>query len=166
LEHEHDSTIRRGNINFVPKQYDPNALLYRWLYREDDGLPQLIGTDPELADRSKFFRWVDEPNGWEKRIPWSQGAVNVEPLANSAGFASGWPGALPIRAKPGRPRKEVADDDRPVTVSLSVRRSEIFEIQNLASSARKTVSEWLGGVVRAELERVAKNQVPPHEDAR
>jgi hypothetical protein len=144
----------------VPKQYDPNALLYRWMYREDDGLPQLIGTDPELADRSKFFRWIDEPNGWERRIPWPQGAVNVESLPNAVGLASGWPGAQPIRAKPGRPRKEVDDDDRPVTVSLSVRRAEIFEIQQLASTARRTVSEWLAGVVRAELERVAKAQSP------
>ena len=138
------------------KQFDPNALLYRWSFREDDNLPRLIGTDPSLADRSKFFRWVNEPGGWERREPWLHGATNVEVLDNVAGTASGWPGALPLRAKPGRPRKEVADDDRPVTMGLSIRRAEVFEIQRHASDARQTVSEWIGGVVRAELARLAK----------
>lgn len=137
------------------KQFDPNALLYRWTFREDDNLPRLIGTDPELANRSKFFRWVNEPGGWERREPWPHGATNVEPLDNAAGTASGWPGAVPLRRNPGRPIKEVADDDRPVTVSLSVRRAEVFQIQRHASDARKTVSEWVGGVVRAELERLS-----------
>lgn len=136
------------------KQYDPNALLYRWSFREDDNLPRLIGTDPELADRSKFFRWINEPNGWERREPWPHGATNVEALDNSAGTASNWPGAVPLRAKPGRPRKEVEDEgDRPVTVSLSIRRTELYAVQRYASDARKTVSEWIAGVVRAELER-------------
>lgn len=138
------------------KKYDPNALLYRWIYRDDDDRPRLIGTDPEIADRSKFFRWVNEPGGWERREQWPQGATNVESLDNSAGIASGWPGALPLRAVPGRPRKEVAEDDRPVTMSLSVRRAEVFEIQRYASDARKTVSEWIGSVVRAELDRLSK----------
>ena len=137
------------------KQFDPNALLYRWTFREDDNLPRLIGTDPELENRSRFFRWINEPGGWERREPWPPGASNVEPLDNTAGTASGWPGAIPLRAKPGRPRKEVTDDDRPVTMSLSVRRAEVFEIQRHASDARKTVSEWVGGVVRAELERLS-----------
>ena len=138
------------------KQFDPNALLYRWSFREDDGLPRLIGTDPALEDRSKFFRWVDEPGGWERRQPWPHGATNVETLDNAAGAASGWPGALPLRSGPGRPRKEIPDDDRPVTVSLSVRRAEVFEIQRHASDARKTVSEWISGVVRAELALLTK----------
>lgn len=138
------------------KQFDPNALLYRWRFREDDNLPRLIGTDPELADRSKFFRWINEPGGWERREPWPPGATNVEALDNVAGTASGWPGALPLRAKPGRPRKEVADEDRPVTLSFSVRRAELYEIQRHASDARQTVSEWVGGVARAELERLTK----------
>lgn len=140
------------------KQFDPNALLYRWSYREDDNLPRLIGTDPALADRSKFFRWINEPGGWERREPWPSGATNVETLDNSAGVASGWPGAIPIRAKLGRPRKEVEGDDRPVTLSLSIRRAEVFEIQRLASDARLTVSEWIGSVVRAELARQMKDK--------
>ena len=136
----------------VGKQYDPNAILFRWNFREEDNLPRLIGTDPALADRSKFFRWVDEPGGWERREAWLHGAVNVEVADNAAGSASNWPGAVAPRGKPGRPRKEFEDEgDRPVTVSLSVRRAEIFEIQRLASLDRKTVSEWLASVVRAEL---------------
>ena len=133
------------------KQYDPHALLYRWNFREDDNLPRLIGTDPELADRSKFFRWVNEPGGWDRREPWPHGATNVEALDNSAGLASGWPGAVPVRGKPGRPRKDVPDDERPVTLSLSLRRAEVFEVQRLAADARQTVGEWIGSVVRAEL---------------
>ena len=135
------------------KKFDPQALLYRWNFREDDGLPRLIGTDPALADRSKFFRWINEPGGWERREPWPHGATNVEALENTAGTVSGWPGAVPLRGSPGRPRKELADDDRPVTMSLSLRRVEVFEIQQLASGDRKTVSEWLAAVVRAELDR-------------
>lgn len=138
------------------KQYDPQALLYRWIFREDDNLPRLIGTDPDLADRSKFFRWINEPGGWDRREPWPQGATNVEALDNSAGITSGWPGAIPVKAKRGRPVKEVADDDRLVAMSLSVRRADVFEIQRLASEARQTVSEWVAGVVRAEIERVSK----------
>jgi hypothetical protein len=134
------------------KQFDPNAILYRWSFREDDNLPRLIGTDPALADRSKFFRWINEPSGWERREPWPHGATNVEALDNVAGTASGWPGALPLRAQPGRPRKEVADDDRPVTMSFSIRRAEVYAIQRHASDARQTVSEWISGAVRAVLE--------------
>jgi hypothetical protein len=140
----------------VVKQYDPNALLYRWIFREEDNLPRLIGTDPALADRSKFFRWINEPGGWERRDPWPHGATNVEALDNSVGLASGWPGAVPLRGKPGRPVKEVADDDRPITVSCSIRRAEVFEIQRLASDTRRTVSEWIAGVVRAEIDRLSK----------
>lgn len=139
------------------KQYDPQALLYRWIFREDDNLPRLIGTDPALSDRSKFFRWINEPGGWERREPWPTGATNVEALDNSAGIASGWPGATPLRSKLGRPRKEVPDDDRLVAMSLSVRRADVFEIQRLASEARQTVSEWVAGVVRSEIERLSKD---------
>lgn len=135
------------------KQFDPNALLYRWSFREDDNLPRLIGTDPSLADRSKFFRWINEPGGWERREAWPHGATNVEVLDNAAGLTSGWPGAVPLRAKLGRPRKEVADEDRLVAMSLSIRRADVFEIQRLASDARQTVSEWISGVVRAEIDR-------------
>lgn len=142
------------------KKYDPNAILYRWTFREDDNLPRLIGTDPALADRSKFFRWVNEPGGWERCEPWPHGATNVEALDNAAGITSGWPGAFPLRATPGRPRKEVAEDDRPVTMSLSIRRAEVFEIQRHASDVRKTVSEWIGSVVRAELDRLSKSGAP------
>lgn len=138
------------------KQYDPNALLYRWSFREDDNLPRLIGTDPSLADRSKFFRWINEPGGWERREPWPHGATNVEALDNSAGLASGWTGAVPLRGKPGRPVKEVADDDRPLTMSFSIRRAEVFKIQRLASDARQTVSEWIAGAVLAEVDRLSK----------
>lgn len=135
------------------KQYDPNALLYRWLFREDDQLPRLIGTDPALADRSKFFRWVNEPTGWERREPWPQGATNIEVLDNSAGLASGWPGAIPIPATMGRPRKEVSDEDRLISMNFSIRRGDVFDVQRLASDARQTVSEWISGVIRAELDR-------------
>ena len=147
------------------KQFDPNALLYRWNFREDDNLPRLIGTDPELADRSKFFRWISEPGGWERREPWPHGATNVEALDNEAGTTSGWPGALPSRAKLGRPRKEVSEEDRPVTLSFSIRRAEVFEIQRYASDARQTVSEWMGSVVRAELERLAASKNTPLSSA-
>lgn len=44
-----------------------------------------------------------------------------------------------------------------MTLSLSLRRAEVFEIQRCASDARKTVSEWISGVVRAELARLAKD---------
>lgn len=143
----------------MPKRYDPNALLYRWSFREDDNLPRLIGTDPALSDRSKFFRWINEPGGWDRREPWPHGATNVEALDNSAGVASGWPGAQPLPPRPrGRPVKEVAEDDRPVTVSFSIRRAAMFEIQRRASDGRQTVGEWIAGVVRAELERAAKTE--------
>lgn len=137
----------------VGKQFDPNAVLFRWSFREDDALPRLIGTDPALADRSRFFRWVDEPGGWERREPWPQGAVHVEVVPNGVGSVSLWPGAVPLpRAKPGRPRKEyTTEDDRPTTVSLSLRRAELFEIQRRASVERMTVSEWLTSVVRTAL---------------
>jgi hypothetical protein len=137
----------------VAKNYDPNALLYQWNFREDDNLPRLIGTDPALADRSKFFRWVNEPNGWERRESWPAGATNITSLDNAAGIASGWPGSVPLRGPVGRPRKELPEDDRPVTISMSIRRAEVFEIQRLASDARKTVSEWIASVVRTELDR-------------
>jgi len=145
----------QGYFHLVGKNYDPNALLYRWIYREEDNLQRLVGTDPALADRSKFFRWINEPDGWERREPWPAGTTNVETLDNAAGVLSAWPGAVPLPAKRGRPPKEeVAEDDRVVTLSLSVRRAELYEIQRHASDARKTVTEWLGATVRAELGRL------------
>lgn len=138
------------------KQYDPQAILYRWSFREDDNLPRLIGTDPDLADRSKFFRWIDEPGGWERREPWPQGATNVHALDNAAGITSGWPGAIPLKAKRGRPTKDVPEDDKLVPVNVSVRRAEMFVLQRLASEARQTVGEWATSVVRAEIERLSK----------
>ena len=141
------------------KQYDPEALLYRWVFKEDDNLPRLIGTDPELADRTKFFRWINEPGGWERREPWTQGATNVEAVDNSMGITSGWPGAIPqsgAKRGPGRPRKEVADEDRLVVISVSIRRAEMFDIQRIASDSRQTVPEWATAVVRAELDRLSK----------
>lgn len=134
------------------KQFDPNALLYSWNFREEDGLPRLIGTNPELADRSQFFRWINEPGGWERHEPWPQGATNVQALDNSAGLASGWPGATPLRGKPGRPRKDpVPENDRTVALSISVRRADVIDIQRRASNANKTVSEWLVGIVHDAL---------------
>jgi hypothetical protein len=138
------------------KNYDPNAILYRWMFREDDGLPRLIGTDPSWADRSKFFRWIDEPGGWERREPWPQGATNIQALDNSAGLASGWPGAIPIPAKMGRPRNEASDEDKVVSTSFSIRRGDLLDVQRLASDARKTTSEWISEVVRKEIERNSK----------
>jgi len=138
------------------KQYDPNAILYRWLFREDDQLPRLIGTDPELADRSRFFRWIDEPGGWEKREPWPQGATNIQSLDNAAGTTSGWPGAIPIPAKMGRPRNEATDEDKVVSMSFSIRRGDLIDLQRVASDARQTTTEWISGVIRAEIERSKK----------
>ena len=139
----------------VGKQYDPQALLYRWSFREDDNLPRLIGTDPSLGDRSKFFRWINEPGGWAKREPWPHGPTNVEAVDNSAGLTSGWPGAVPMRPKLGRPIKDVPEDDKLVATSISIRRAELFKIQRLASDARQTVSEWVASVVRAEIDRLS-----------
>jgi len=138
------------------KNYDPNAILYRWLFREDDQLPRLIGTDPALADRSKFFRWIDEPNGWERREPWPQGATNIQSLDNSAGLTSGWPGAVPIPAKLGRPRNEATDDDKLVSMSFKIRREDVFDVQRLASEARQTTSEWISGVIKTAIDRHSK----------
>lgn len=135
------------------KVYDPHAILYRWLFKEEDGLVRLIGTDPALADRSRLFRWIDQPGGWDDREPWPQGVTNTEIIDNAVGAVSGWPGAVPVRVSPGRPRnKEVAgSEDRSINVSASVRRTELFEIQRVASAARQSVSEWVADAIRAQL---------------
>jgi hypothetical protein len=136
----------------MAKLYDQNAILYRWLYKAEDGVALFIGTDPALADRAKFFRWRDESGGWDRREPWSQGASDVQPIDNAAGTSSGWPGSVPLPGRgPGRPRKEVADDDRLAAVTASIRRSELFEIQRRAAEARKSVSEWIACAIRAQL---------------
>jgi hypothetical protein len=136
----------------MPKLYDPNALLYRWLYKAEDNVVLFIGTDPALADRAKFFRWRDEAGGWDRREPWQQGAHDVQPLDNSAGASSGWPGSAPLPGRgPGRPRKEVAANDRLAAVTASVRRSELFEIQRRAANEQKSVSEWVACAIRAQL---------------
>jgi len=133
--------------------YDPNALLFRWNYREDDGLVRLIGTDPELKTKARWFRWPDVPGGWEQREEWAQGTANATPADNRVGLVSGWPGAVPVSRAPGRPKKDVADDDRPVSVSTSLRRAELFEIMKLASSSRQSVSEWVAAVLRDRLDK-------------
>lgn len=141
----------------MAKQYDPNALLYCWAYREEDGQLRLIGTDPALADRARFFRWIAQPGGWDQREPWPAGIANAELVDNATGAASGWPGAVPLRAKPGRPRKEYEDEDeRPASINTTMKRAELFEIQRRASEEHKSVSEWAAGVLRAELARGAK----------
>ena len=138
----------------MTKKYDPNALLYLWTLKEEDGIMRLIGTDPALADRSTFFRWKNVPGGWDHREPWPHGPLNADPCANAKGEHSGWPGASPLPARPvGRPRKEVSADERPTNLSTSVRRSELFVIQKLASEDRKSVSEWVASVIRDRLQK-------------
>jgi hypothetical protein len=138
-------------------EYSPHALLFRWNYREDDGAVRLVGTDPELKDAARFFRWIDEPGGWDRREPWVQATANATQVEHKVGFASGWPGAQPISRPLGRPRKDVAEDDRPVSVSTSLRRAELFEIQRLAADARQSVSEWVASALRARLGEPAAN---------
>jgi hypothetical protein len=141
-------------------EYDPNAILYRWIYKEDDGNVRLIGTDPALKDTTKFFRWIDEPHGWEQREPWSQGTVNATAIQHKIGARSGWTGAIPLPSRPvGRPRKEVAEEDRPVSVSTSMRRAELFEIMRRAGEEKMTVSEWVAGVLRDRLAGAAERPV-------
>jgi hypothetical protein len=141
----------------VPKQYPKSALLYRWLYREDDGLVRLIGTDPALDNRALFFRWINQPGGWDDREPWASGSANTESVDNAIGTASGWPGAVPLRARPGRPPKDLADGDKTAPVQGSVRRTELYEIQRLASTAQQSVSEWVTGAIREKLARAAQD---------
>jgi hypothetical protein len=140
----------------VAKQYPPNAILYRWLYREDDNLVRLIGTDPALDDRARFFRWVNEPGGWERREPWPNGSANTESVDNAIGAASGWPGAVSLRGKAGRPPKDLAEGDKPASVKASVRRVELYEIQRLASTAQQSVSEWVTSAIRDKLARASE----------
>ncbi len=136
-------------------QFDSNALLYRWNYREADGSSRFIGTDPAIGlGDGRWFRWINEPGGWDRREPWPQGTANAEKVANAVALISGWPGAVPMSRGRGRPKKELADDDRPTSVSASVRRSELYEMQLLASAARKSVSEWIAGVIREQLAAV------------
>src|SRR6202040_2294746 len=102
----------------------------------DSGLIVLVGSDPAEADASKLFRWLDmsEPDGWSKRVAWSQGDVDLLPLPHPAGARSGWPGAIPLPPRqPGRPRKDVAVDDQSVKVATSLRRAELFEVMRLAA---------------------------------
>jgi hypothetical protein len=134
-------------------EYNVDAVLYRWNYREDDGLVRLIGTDPDLKDKARFFRWIDEPLGWTRREIWAQGASNVTAVDQRVGTGSGWPGALPVTRPLGRPKKELAKDDQPVTVTTSLRRGELFEIMRRAADARLSVSEWVADVVRGQLDR-------------
>lgn len=149
-------------------QFPPDALLYRWNFQEDDARPRLIGTDPTIG-RDQFFRWVNEPGGWDRREPWPQGAANAEKIGNAAAAVSGWPGASAGRGR-GRPKKELAEDDRPISVSASVRRAELFEIQQLASASKKSVSEWIASAIRSQLAVVgaaeagaAGSDTPPEE---
>lgn len=150
------------------KIFDPNAILYRWLFREEDGHVRLIGTDPALADRTRFFRWPSMPGGWEQREPWTNGIASAELVDNAVGGPSGWPGATPLRGKVGRPPKEPAkkdlpDGDKPTGVKAFVKRTELFEIQRLASDAQKSVSEWAATVIREALARSQGAQVEPVE---
>lgn len=147
-------------------EYNPNAVLYRWNYREDDALVRLIGTDPALNDKARFFRWLDEPGGWERREEWSQGASNVTAVDHRVGAASGWPGAHPLTRAVGRPKKEIADDDKPVSVATSLRRAELFEIMQRAARARQSVSEWVAAAVRAQLGAVDTGTIVKEEEAR
>ena len=135
-------------LDFLPVGNQIEGLLYRWIFREDDGLVRFIGTDPALGDDLQLFRWVNEPGGWDRREPWSQGIANAEKIDSVMAAVSGWPGA---KRGPGRPKKEVPEDDRPISVSASVRRAELFEMQRLASEQRKSVSEWIASAIRAQL---------------
>lgn len=136
----------------MAKTYDPNAILYRWRFKEEDGLIRLIGTDPAVADRSRLFRWIDQPGGWDDREPWSQGTMNAELIDNALGFTSGWPGAKPITKPVGRPRNKIeGPPDKPINVSASIKRVELFEIQRLASAAEQSVAEWVASAIRAQL---------------
>jgi hypothetical protein len=132
-------------------EYEPNAILYRWNFKEDDGKIRLIGTDPAIADLTKLFRWIDEPHGWEGREPWLGGTVTATRVEHKLGAHSGWTGAIPVSRSPGRPKREIADDDRPVSVSTAVRRAELFEIMRRAADAKQTVAQWVAAVLREKL---------------
>lgn len=138
-------------------EYDPNSVLYRHKYKDDGGCFILVGSDPELADPTKLFRWLDEPVGWEKRELWSQGVTELIPVVNPVGGRSGWPGAIPLAPRPpGRPRKDLPVEDQIVKVSASLRRAELFEIMRLAADSRQSVAEWVAATLRERLEHAEK----------
>lgn len=149
----------------MAKVYDPNAILYRWLFKEEDGLVRLIGTDPALVDRDRLFRWIDQPGGWDDREPWPQNATNADLIDNALGVASGWPGSVPVRKPPGRPRKDLGPEDRSINVSASVRRAELFEIQRAASAAQQSVAEWVADAIRSQL-RIQQSKLVDKEPAK
>lgn len=138
-------------------EYAPDAILYRWHYKEDDGQIRLIGTDPALGDSSKLFRWIDAPEGWNDREPWSGGTTKATWIDPKLGSHSGWPGAIPVSRAVGRPKKEIADnkeianDERPERLSTTVWRAELIEIMRRAADAKQTVPEWIAAVLRKEL---------------
>lgn len=132
-------------------EYPPGDL-YQWNFKEDDGRVRLIGTDPALGD-AVVFRWIDEPQGWERREPWPARLENATLLERKRGAASGWPGSIPLLRRPvGRPRKEeIVETERRGRVTAILRRDEVFEIMRRASAVKRTIGEWAADVLRARL---------------
>jgi hypothetical protein len=144
-------------------QYDPSALLYCHRYKDDDGSLVLVGNDPAIADPTVgLFRWRDVSAGWESRTAWTGGAADLSVIPPAAGARSGWPGAIPLPPRqPGRPRKEVSEDDRPVLVRASIRRAEYFAIMRLAADAQQSVPEWVATILRERLGDAAPKESSP-----
>lgn len=134
--------------------YPPNAKLYKYRFKEDDGLPRLIGTDPANSE-ILWFRWIHQPHGWEHREPWTapvlEQPISDELTDNAFGAHSGWPGAIPLTRPPGRPKIEREEEDRPVSISTSMRRAELFEIMARAAASKQSVSEWVAAQLRTAL---------------
>lgn len=144
------------------REYDPSARLF--LEKDADGKPWLIGTDPVLQDTTVLYRWPNEPHGWERRTPHAAGFAGATAVEPPFGTHSCWPGAIPVVRAVGRPRKEVAQEDRPISVSTSMRRGELLEIMQRAAAEKLTVSEWVAVTIRsrlaAELAASAESKTP------
>jgi hypothetical protein len=131
------------------REYSPSAQLL--VEKDADGKSWLIGTDPVLQDTTVLFRWPNEPHGWERRTPHTDGTAGATAVAPPFGTHSCWPGSIPVVRAVGRPRKEVAQEDRPISVSTSMRRGELLEIMQRAAAEKLTVSEWVAVTIRSRL---------------
>ena len=131
------------------REYAPSARLFS--EKDIEGKLWLIGTDPVLNDAAVFFRWPNEPHGWERRVPHAGGTAGANALEPQAGTYSCWPGATPVVRPVGRPPKDVAPEDKSISVSTSLRRAELLEIMQRASRIGMTVSEWVAVTIRGRL---------------
>jgi hypothetical protein len=134
--------------------FSPFALLFRHPFKTDEGVPQLVGTDPAEEDRNKVYLWPDAFGGWKERRPCTLPAEGLQHLHNNSGLTSSWPGSIPLpqeKRPQGRPPKPLTEKVERDVLRVPLERALLLKVMGSAAQQGKLPTEWVKGLIEAAL---------------